>query len=219
MKSLYFVFFLLVLFSGCFDLVEEVTVHSNGSGSFLFEANGSQSKTKLKTLLALDSLDGFKVPSIESLNQDMDKAKAILLASDGISNFTDKRNFEEYIFSMRFDFRDVSSLNHALTHLFKTFNRSKIPAPENTFQYHSNVFERKNEYQGKPDLTKLPRKELDMLEGASFTSIYRFDKLIQNYNNPDAKLSKNGKVVFLKLSIPDLIKGNKTISNTINLQP
>jgi hypothetical protein len=213
----FFLFLLFISFTGCFDLVEEVTLHSDGSGSFLFEANLSQSKTRLKTLMTLDSIDGLKIPSTDQLNKEMDKAKMTLTGSEGISHFKETRNFDDFIFSARFEFRNVAYLNAALAHLFKAFNPG-VPAPENSYLFSDKTFTRKNEYSGKQEIKKIPRKELLLLENASLTCIYRFDQPVQGFSNQDAKLSKNGKALLLKLQIPDLLNGKKTVANTIKLQ-
>ncbi len=215
-KALCFIILLLPLLTGCFDLVEEITIHNNGSGTFVFEANLSQSKTKIKTMMALDSMDGIKIPSIKELNKEMDKAKGILLASDGISNFTESRNFDDFIFSSHFDFRDVTCLNKALSTLFKAFNPGVSP-PENSYQFDNHTFTRKNDYNGRQEIKKIQKKEIALLGSANMTCIYRFDTDIKEFSNKDAKLSKSGKALFLKLPIPDLVNGTKNISNTIKL--
>jgi hypothetical protein len=218
-RSVFLLICFFVLFTGCFDLVEDVTFHPDGSGTFLFEANLSQSKTKLKTIQLLDSVDGMKVPTVQQINKDLNKARDILLSADGIVNLTEKRNMEDYIFSVHFDFRNIACLNSALSKLYKAFNPAKAKVPDDPFQYDLKTFVRRNEYQGKQEMKKLPDKEVALLENATFTGIYRFDNSVLTFSNTDSKLSKNGKAVLLKLHVNDLIKGTKSIANTIKLQP
>ncbi|MEC3880624.1 hypothetical protein [Parapedobacter sp. 10938] len=54
---------LCALFSSCFQLIKEMTVNSDGSGTFALTANLSQSRSKLASVMLLDSINGHKVPS------------------------------------------------------------------------------------------------------------------------------------------------------------
>jgi hypothetical protein len=214
-KSPYLFIFFLPLFSGCFDLIEEVNVHPDGSGSFFFEANLSQSKTKLETIMALDSLDGFKIPSKAQISRKIEDAASILRSAEGISLVSDKIDFDNYIFNMRFDFSQVKFLNQALASLHKSFEPNKTIHETNGFRKDGAIFERMSEYKAPPEMKTAVKKELTLLNDAFLTCIYRFDQPILHFSNPDAKLSKNGKAVLLKLSIPDILNGKKTISDII----
>jgi hypothetical protein len=217
-RALYFIFLLPVVLSGCFDLVEEITMHSDGSGTYLFEANLSQSKTKLNALMALDSVDGFKIPSKDQIRKDLTKARQLLAASEGISGVSDKIDFDEFIFKIQFDFKTLADLNKAIATLRKAFPAKEAhPAPD-LFKLEGNTFTRVNEYEGRAELKKIPRKDSSLLEQASLTCIYRFDKTIKQASNTDARISKNGKAIFLKLPLIALVSGKKKLSNTILLQ-
>lgn len=202
-------------FSGCFDLVEEVNLHADGSGTFGFAANLSQSKIKLQTILALDSLDGYKIPSKEQISREFEKAVRILEKSEGISHVSDKIDFDNYIFGLNFSFTQVKFLNLALADLHKSFTNGKPLPANNGFRQEGKTFERLSEYKAPKEMKSAAKKDITVLNEAFLTCIYRFDRNISSFSNPDAKLSKNGKAVLLKISIPDLISGTKTIANTI----
>ncbi len=207
-----------VLCTGCFDLVEEVNVHADGSGSYAFEANLSQSKTRLNTIMALDSLDGFKIPSKEQIGKDLERAKKVLEASPGISKVDDKTDFDNYIFSLRFDFINIKFLNAALLSLHKSFDPGHSIPPKDGFRLDGKIFERINEYKVPHEIDKVPKKELALLNDAFLTCIYRFDQAVVSFSNADAKLSKNGKAILLKLSVPEVLKGTKNISDIIQIK-
>ncbi len=207
--------FTLLFLPGCFDLVEDISVHSDGSGSFLFLANLSQSRIKLKTLMALDSVDGFKVPSVGQLTAEIEKATRLLSASDGITHVENKKNFDDFIFSMHFDFRDVTCLNKALITLFVAFSPKGTPVPQSSFKLDSQSFTCTDGYDATKEKKKIPRKDLVLMGDANMTCIYRFDQSIAEFSNTDAKLSKNGKSVLLRVPVPDLVNGNKHLTNSI----
>jgi hypothetical protein len=205
--------------SGCFELVEEIDLHADGTGTFVFEMNMSQSKTKLSALMALDTAYGMKVPSQNTLNQEMDKAGKTLSASAGIGKVIWKRDFENFIFSLRFDFKSIEDLNKALANLNKSYSKStKTTATvENGYRYEGKTFERLNKFDAKKEMEKVPKKDMDLFKDAFITCIYKFDQPIKQFTNADAKLSKNGKAILLKISLTDLLNGSKNISNKIQL--
>ena len=67
----YLLCFLVLLCTSCFELVEELTLNENGSGEYEFTANLSQSKTKLKSIMLMDKVNGYEVPSQEKIKQAM----------------------------------------------------------------------------------------------------------------------------------------------------
>ncbi|MFI5148323.1 MAG: hypothetical protein ACHQRM_01210 [Bacteroidia bacterium] len=217
-RAIYLLLLLPVFLSSCFDLVEELTLHPDGSGTYLFEANLSQSKTKLNALLTLDSMDGIKIPSREMIRKDITKARQVLAASEGISMVNDKINFEDYIFSMQFDFKNITSLNKALLSLRKAFPSKESRSVPAAFKLEGNTFTRLNEYEGRAEIKKLPPRDSSMLDNAFLTCIYRFDKGIKTSSNTNARISKNGKAVLLKVTVSELLNGKKKLSNTILLQ-
>ena len=47
--------------------MDELTIHDDGSGTLKYAINLSSSRVKVNSILALDSLDGKKVPSIDEI--------------------------------------------------------------------------------------------------------------------------------------------------------
>ena len=75
-----------VLLSGCFDVVEEVTMHNNGAGTIKATMNLSKSKTKVASLMKLDKVDGVKIPTQGDIRREMAAIVSILQKTPGISN-------------------------------------------------------------------------------------------------------------------------------------
>ena len=63
----YFYFLLILLLTSCIEIIEDLKLNSDGSGTFKYSINLSQSKTKTSAILALDSLYGEKVPKISEI--------------------------------------------------------------------------------------------------------------------------------------------------------
>ena len=50
--------FLIPTLSSCFQIIEEITMRNDGTGDVLLTINLSQSKTKVATVMLLDSVQG-----------------------------------------------------------------------------------------------------------------------------------------------------------------
>ena len=51
------------MLSACIEILDDIKFNADGSGTFKYTINLSSSKVKINSILALDSLDGKKVPS------------------------------------------------------------------------------------------------------------------------------------------------------------
>ena len=211
--------FCLFFWTGCFEILEDITVKANGTGTFYYTVNMSQSKGKLKSVMSLDSVDGYRIPKKADILKDLEKAKTTMQAVKGISNVQVTSNFEDFIFSMKFDFTSVAALNEGLQQLAQAFSTEKkrIPEADNNFSLTATFFERKSNYNPKKESSKLKAKDAEILAKATYTSVYHFEKTIKGFANKDAKLSPNKKNVMIKVNLLQLVKGEKQIANKIEL--
>ena len=72
--------------TGCIEIIDDLTLNMDGTGSFKYNINLSSSKVKINSILALDSLDGKRVPSIGEIKQKIDRLDEQLKSESGISN-------------------------------------------------------------------------------------------------------------------------------------
>jgi len=206
-------------FSSCFQIIEEITMKNDGTGDVVLTINLSQSKTKVASVMLLDSVQGYKVPSKQKIQQELNQAVAYLKKMDGISNVKSTSDFNNYIASISFSFKEVSNINNITMNILA---RQKIKAA-NTSSYSYNkttkTFSRK--YQSvataKTEFNKLKSQDKAVFNGASYTSIYRFESLVTSTSNPASNVSKSKKAVMLKSNITDLINGKISVSNQIQL--
>ncbi|HEU4718861.1 MAG TPA: hypothetical protein VFU15_13550 [Bacteroidia bacterium] len=209
-----------IVFSGCFEIVEDVTIHSNGSGTFFYTVNLSQSKVRLDGIMQLDSTDGYRVPKKDEINGDILKAKSTLEKSPGITNVETTSDWTNYIFTMKFDFSSVNNLNLAVESVSQelTTDHKRIPEASDNFAFAGKSFDRQSNYDAKVQGPKLTPKDKEILKDATYTCIYRFDDAVKSCSNTDSKISKSGKSVMLKLNMLQLALGQKSIVNRISLQ-
>ncbi|KQM64538.1 hypothetical protein ASE74_10985 [Pedobacter sp. Leaf216] len=217
-KLLLFIFLIPIL-SSCFEVVEEITLKNDGTGDVVLTINLSQSKTKVASVMLLDSVQGYKVPSKQKIQQELNEAVAYLKKSEGISNVKSTSDFSNYIATISFSFKDVSNINNITKNILA---QQKIKAT-NTSSYSYNkttkTFNRKYQPVGtaKTEFNKLKAKDKAVFNGATYTSIYRFESPVTSSTNPASNVSKSKKAVMLKTSIMDLINGKINVSNTIQL--
>ena len=211
---------LTALFSSCFQVIEEVTVNTDGSGAFTLTANMSQSRSKLASVLLLDSINGYKVPSKHDITEKMEEAANTLRTIDGISNVNHSVDFDKYIVTLRFAFADVANLND-ITALI--FNKLDVigGADNSSYSYHPEHGTFVRHYTHDPRATseyqKLRQADKTIFENATYTSIYRFTQPIVRHSNTAAKVAASKKAVMLQCKVLDLIEGNIDISNNIQL--
>ena len=217
-KLLFFIV-LIPLLSSCFEVIEEISIKNDGTGDVVLTINLSQSKTKVASVMLLDSVQGYKVPSKQKIQQELNEAVAYLKKSEGISNVKSTSDFNNYIATVSFSFKDVSNINNITKNILA---RQKIKAT-NTSSYLYNKASKTSsrKYQAignaKTAFNKLKAKDKSVFNGATYTSIYRFESAVTSSSNPSSNVSKSKKAVMLKSSITDLINGKVNVSNTIQL--
>ncbi|HEY1045491.1 MAG TPA: hypothetical protein VGF79_03565 [Bacteroidia bacterium] len=215
----YLPIFLLTFFlSSCFEFIEEVTYNDDQSGVCQLTINGSQSQSKLDALFNMDSFLGVKIPNRDQINREIDVAIKALEESKGINNINHHLDFHNYIFNIKFSFDSTHHLNEALNNVSKAVAR-KNSLPEYTvYSFKDNLFQRLTSEGDSIVKAQGLKKRVNMLEGATATSIYRFHKTVKSVSNKQAKISKSGKAVMLKMKITDIINNHELFANTIKLQ-
>ena len=85
------VLLVMLLCPSCFEIIEEVNLNNDGSGSFNFTINMSQSKLNINAMLLLDSVNGRRVPKIADIKKALDEMQVTLTGNNTI---TDIKSYE-----------------------------------------------------------------------------------------------------------------------------
>ncbi len=210
----------IVTLTSCFEIIEEVNLNDDGSGSFCYTINLSQSKLNLNSMFLLDSINGRPMPKKENLQASLDKVEKALIEDKEISNVLIKKNWEDYIFSVSGNFVNVEALNKAINKINTLFNQNEKynPVIQDNYRFADKIFTRLYTYNLINEYNSMPEKDKAIFNNAKYTTIYRFLNPIGNYSNHDAMKSKNGKAIMLKVDVKDLLTNNKTLKNSINLK-
>ncbi|WP_342327382.1 hypothetical protein [Pedobacter sp. FW305-3-2-15-E-R2A2] len=216
----YFILILLVgMFSSCFQIIEEINVAANGSGTVNLTVNLSASKTKVASIMLLDSVNGYKVPSKQKIHKEMDEVVAYLKNSPGISNVKKTVDLENYIASVSFAFKNISNINNVNQNVLKKMKIKAVNNSSYSYNPETNTFQRSYAHtkEALTEYNKLKSEVKNVFKEASYTSIYRFEKPVSTCSNPLAKVSKTKKAVMLNTGMLGLINGKTNISNKIVL--
>lgn len=219
----FFILFLsLTLCTSCFEILEEISLNADGSGKMLVTFNLSKSKSKIASIMLLDSVNGYKVPSKKDIGVALKEAKNHLKTINGISNINTTTDYDNYIFTIACDFSSTVNLDAVFKDLISKHNKkSKTNFNTTNFSFNTvaNSFKRSFSYDDsiKRNFYKLNSEDRKIFNGANYTSIYRFENDVKQVSNSNAKVSPNKKAVFLKVDLMSLILGKKNIANTIQL--
>ncbi|MCE2681733.1 MAG: hypothetical protein LW704_02040 [Cryomorphaceae bacterium] len=117
--------FCTAFLNSCIELVDDIKINNDGSGTLKYTINLSSSKVKVTSILALDSINGIRVPSISELNNRISEFQKKLDAKSGISNVTVESDFENFVFKLRCDFTSVTALQTAIKEVVRDELRDK----------------------------------------------------------------------------------------------
>jgi len=219
-KEIYGILFMFsLLLTGCFEIVEEVSLNEDGSGHITLTLNLSRSRTKLNSIMLLDSVNDYAVPSKAEIKQHFEEITNTIKGSKGISNVTDVLNMKDYIYTVSCDFATVDALNTVVSN-FSSKDEVKKIKQQKHFNYDKNqhLFIRNYHYDLAKEFSKTNMADRKIFENASYTTIYRFKNPIQSSKNSAAKISGNKKAIFLKVDAQDVIANKNSIKNQIQLQ-
>lgn len=214
------VFITTLSLTSCFDVVEDVNLKSNGSGSIKATVNLSKSKVKVASLMKLDKVDGVKVPSKSEIQTELNDVVKLLRQTPGISNVQHSLDFNNFIGTLSCDFTNVGALN-AFTKTLSTHFKAKVSSYSSySYDAKTKVFARSYTYsdEAKKGLAKLKPENQKSFSDAYFTSIYRFQDNVLKQDNKVGKISDNKKAVMMRVGVLDLVNGNISLSNQISLK-
>ncbi|MDP4797707.1 MAG: hypothetical protein NWR50_02480 [Crocinitomicaceae bacterium] len=207
--------------TSCIEIIDDITLKNDGSGTLKYTINLSESKVKINSILALDSLDGKKVPSIPEMEERIASFKKKLSAKTGISNVTIESNFTNYIFKLQCDFTNVVALQNALKDVIEEESKEKniTELDQNWLSWDGLKMTRSI-----PEITVKKTKEIkaediELMKQGNYTSITRFERAVEKFDNAAAVLSKNKMAVMIKTNPYALTQNSNILENSIYLSP
>lgn len=220
MKNIIGLLCLLFLFGSCIEITDDITLKSDGSGTFKYVVNLSPSKLKINSILALDSLDGRKVPSLDEIKEKIDYYKTKLASKEGISNVKVESNYTDFIFKIYCDFKRIENLQQAIKEIVEEETKNK---DWKELDHNWLVWDGFKMIRSVPPLStystdRLKKEDSEALKNGKYISITRFDRPIEKFDNEAGVLSGNKMAVMVKTNPYALMQNHQLLDNSIQLQ-
>lgn len=215
-----FLFILILGLSSCVEIIDDLSLNADGSGTFKYTVNLSSSKVKINSILALDSLDGRKVPSLDEIKGDVSRLIVAFKSKEGISNVVVDENYDDYLFKVSCDFSSLLDLQNAIKDVIREETKYKDSKEfeHNWLSLENNTLERSVPQITVQKTKELKQSERDLLKEGSYTSITRFTTQIDDYKNKSAMVSKSGMAIMIKTDPYSLLEDHHLLDNTIYLK-
>ncbi|MDP4637063.1 MAG: hypothetical protein NWR96_06490 [Crocinitomicaceae bacterium] len=219
MKKIVVLFVLFLSLVSCIEIWDDLTIHNDGSGTLRYKINLSSSKVKVNSILALDTIDGKKVPSIQEISSKVGDFARTLDAQTGISNVVIEENYTDFILKFSCDFTSIMALQSGLANAIEAVSKEKLgpEADEIWITWDGNKLKRSIPAFARAKMKAFKSKELELLKEGSYTTISRFDRQIDRFDNPLGTLSKNKQAVMMKSSTYSVKENQDLLENTIYL--
>jgi hypothetical protein len=221
MKITYILFLLPLLLSSCIEIIDDLSIHSDGTGTFKYSINLSSSKLKVNSILSLDSLDGKKVPDLAEIEAKITEFKNLLSQEPGISMVKTDFNTSDFILKISIDFNSISQLQSGIKSVLIRLSKDKDQnaIEEDWISWDGKTLNREIPSAVTSKVKSFEYSEIDLLKSGTYTSITRFDKPILKTSNSNCKLNPSRTASMLQVNTFDLKLNNSLIENAITLTP
>ena len=197
--------------SSCVDIFDEIILHTDGSGTYKYTVNLSASKVKINSVLALDSLDGQRVPSLQEIKDKIALYQTKLEAEEGISNVKVDANYNDFVFKINCDFTSVAALQTAIRDIVIAESKDKNnPALNETWISWDGTKLVRSIPDFKSPLNRLKPEEQEQLKTGKYIAVSRFDTPVLKCDNATAQISPSKTAVMVK-STPYAIAQNPSV--------
>lgn len=213
-----FILIPLFLLGSCVDIFDELIIHTDGTGTYKYTVNLSASKVKINSILALDSIDGKRVPKLPEIKEKIELYRKKLEEKEGISNVKVDANYDDFLFKISLDFESVQYLQDGIREIVKENIEDKNdPAlNENWVSWDGKTLVRSIP-NFKNFVTKLKPEDQEKLKEGKYNAVSRFDKPVIKSENPDALISPSKTAVMIKSTSYQVGTNPAILKNTIQV--
>jgi len=139
------ILFITTILSSCFEIIEDVKINADGSGTLKYIINFSQSSDKIKSLLSAGDIDRKKIPNESELKADFEKICNTTKKANGISRVVYTSDFNEFIFTYKADFKNLNNINAAIDSIKSSRGDDSLGFTYFNFDKKSKTFNRKGD--------------------------------------------------------------------------
>lgn len=216
-----FAFLLLLSLVSCIEISDDITIKNDGSGTFRYKINLSESKVKVNSILALDSLNGKPVPSKAEISAKINEFVRLLDAQSGISNVVVEENYTDFIFKFSCDFASIKQLQDGVRLSIEQITNEKASASAEQYwlSWDGNSLVRTIPAYVAQEIKNYKFEDEEQLKLGVYASITRFERPVVSFENKLGTLSKNQMSVLVRTNTFDLKNNQHLLDNTIVLTP
>ena len=129
--------------TACFEILEEINVKKDGSGSASLKIDLSASKDNLAGYMEMDEVRGIRVPKKAEIDREIARVKDIIANVEGMSDIETSMDYENFIFRLSGSFKDLKAVNLAINTAAEALNKSPYPTlKEDNFLLEDKIFYR-----------------------------------------------------------------------------
>ncbi len=203
--------------TGCLEFIEEITLNKDGSGTYEVTLNLSASQTRINSLLALDSLNGKKVPTRREMHEKFETFVEELNSKSTITSATGDFNDEQWIGSIAIDFEELEPMQETVIQALSKKEMDTAPY-EIRWNEKKTMFSRVLATDSLEKWRKKIEKEDEQqLEKGKVVFIQRFDQPISSCSSSAVRMAKNNKAAMLMTSPLSLLKKPEQLNFSIQL--
>jgi len=232
--SLSIVLILAISLTSCFDLKEEITINSNGSGSFIQTINlGNNPMIQMALNMQSDSAKNADI-GMNKMDSTLQETKAKLAQVKGISNIKTASSTEGLKYTIMYDFADIDALNRAVN-AAKEQKEGEVKIMQKQYSFKKGEFTRMNSFSmgdngmdmsevmgGKKgdDDTEQTEEEKEQMKqmmqmffgGANYTYVVHVPHKIKFYSNKEnTTISEDEKTLTMTIPFLDLLEEDKKV--------
>lgn len=206
------------LFS-CVEIIDDITIHNDGSGVWKLKINLSESLVKINSVLALDSINGVKVPTKAEIHQRVISFKNTLANQEGIKSVDIQEDMEHYVWNVSVSFNTTQALENAVVNALKEqkINGVKIPVG-GIVRKSGDIITKQFPFDLMALKSKVKEEDWRRLSDGKYISIMRFDTEILKNSNSRYSISKNNMATMAGYSIGECIENPSIIDNQTQLK-
>jgi hypothetical protein len=221
MKFKYLFFLIPLLFSSCIEIIDDLTLNADGSGTLKFTVNLSSSKIKVNSILALDSLDGQRVPKLSEIEAKIGQFKSLLLQQDGISNVKTEFNAVDLIVKLTVDFKSLNQLQEGIQASLNAMNLNKKVTKEDVqwMSWEAGTLKRTMHEIFQQELKRYENNDISLLKGGSYACISRLPGQILKTSNNNCKINPSKTAAMLRINTFDLKNEPSILEHTLSTSP
>ena len=219
MKIKYLFVLIPLILGSCIEIIDDITIHTDGTGVFKYTINLSSSKIKVNSILALDSLNGRKVPSLAQIESKIADFKLKLSEKPGITSVKTEFNSTDFILKLNVEFTSVSQLQQGIKSTIQDMSIEKESLDGDWITWDGKTLNRLIPEILATKAKNFENSDVDLLKNGTYTSISRFDKPILKTSNINCKLNPSKTASMLQVNTFDLKLNNALIENTITITP